>query len=150
MTESLPARSHDPVCNENVHPTPTHRTASYGGERYFFCSQRCLQTFEADPRAVIAEERLCQDRLDFAPGVEEDRFVEIAVSSRLRDLERAVKLLATIEIEARVVPTGHSPIYTLRGSPPATYSLVVPKSASRQAKAFVEREGLLPEDGRPV
>ena len=53
--EEAPARLKDPVCGMSVDPaTAKHRTM-YEGERVFFCSDRCRERFEAEPRRYIAK-----------------------------------------------------------------------------------------------
>ncbi|MDG4649262.1 heavy metal translocating P-type ATPase [Roseibacterium sp. SDUM158017] len=39
----------DPVCGMQVEKTEGARTRDYGGETFWFCSDRCLTSFEADP-----------------------------------------------------------------------------------------------------
>ncbi|MFZ2301807.1 MAG: YHS domain-containing protein, partial [Gallionella sp.] len=38
----------DPVCGMQV-DSESGRSLEYAGQRYYFCSQRCLHEFEADP-----------------------------------------------------------------------------------------------------
>lgn len=38
----------DPVCGMAVEPDSGY-TMAHAGARYWFCSRRCLETFEADP-----------------------------------------------------------------------------------------------------
>lgn len=39
----------DPVCGMSVAIKPDARSRDYGGETYYFCSDGCLEKFEADP-----------------------------------------------------------------------------------------------------
>ena len=45
---SPPDKSVDPVCHMSV-DTPNAKSAVYGGQVYYFCSQDCRAKFEADP-----------------------------------------------------------------------------------------------------
>ncbi|WP_328530700.1 heavy metal translocating P-type ATPase [Nocardioides sp. NBC_00368] len=50
-----PVQAADPVCGMSVDPASTPHSATYRGERYFFCSAGCRQRFEADPVSYAAE-----------------------------------------------------------------------------------------------
>ncbi len=39
----------DPVCKMQLHPEPGTPGVDYAGEHYYFCSQRCLEKFQANP-----------------------------------------------------------------------------------------------------
>lgn len=42
----------DPVCGMNVDDDTPHQ-ASYGGQRYFFCSPNCKEAFEKTPQQYV-------------------------------------------------------------------------------------------------
>jgi P-type Cu+ transporter len=44
----------DPVCGMSVVPEKARGSAEYGGTKYFFCSQGCVQRFQADPKKYLA------------------------------------------------------------------------------------------------
>ena len=44
----LPAQATDPVCGMSVQ-TSTAKTAAHLGQVYYFCSEKCRETFEAAP-----------------------------------------------------------------------------------------------------
>lgn len=43
----------DPVCGMQIEPDDAAGTAEYRGMTYYFCSQACLDAFEADPSAYV-------------------------------------------------------------------------------------------------
>jgi P-type Cu+ transporter len=43
----------DPVCGMQIEPDDAAGTAEYRGTTYYFCSQACLDAFEADPSAYV-------------------------------------------------------------------------------------------------
>jgi YHS domain-containing protein len=43
----------DPVCGMQIEPDDAAGTAEYEGTTYYFCSQACLDAFEADPTAYV-------------------------------------------------------------------------------------------------
>ena len=43
----------DPVCGMQVDPAKAAGTAEYQGETYYFCGQRCLDRFRADPAKFL-------------------------------------------------------------------------------------------------
>lgn len=43
----------DPVCGMQIEPDDAVGTAEYQGQAYYFCSQACLDAFEADPSAYV-------------------------------------------------------------------------------------------------
>ena len=43
----------DPVCGMQIEPDDAAGTAAYKGTTYYFCSQLCLDAFEADPSAYV-------------------------------------------------------------------------------------------------
>jgi Cu+-exporting ATPase len=43
----------DPVCGMQIEPDDAAGTAEYEGTTYYFCSQLCLDAFEADPSAYV-------------------------------------------------------------------------------------------------
>ncbi|MEX2318233.1 MAG: heavy metal translocating P-type ATPase, partial [Bauldia sp.] len=46
----------DPVCGMDVDPHTAKHRAEYGGRTYYFCSARCRERFEAEPRKYMAAE----------------------------------------------------------------------------------------------
>ena len=49
-----PAAVKDPVCGMSVVPAPNKRSEEYGGHRYYFCGEKCLVKFRADPAKYAA------------------------------------------------------------------------------------------------
>jgi P-type Cu+ transporter len=45
----------DPVCGMNVDPATTHRRHDYQGKTYYFCADKCLDEFRADPASFIEQ-----------------------------------------------------------------------------------------------
>jgi P-type Cu+ transporter len=43
----------DPVCGMQIEPDDAAGTAEHEGTTYYFCSQACLDAFEADPTAYV-------------------------------------------------------------------------------------------------
>ena len=43
----------DPVCGMNVAPESAAGSLEHAGQTYFFCSQRCLEKFKADPSKYV-------------------------------------------------------------------------------------------------
>lgn len=43
----------DPVCGMSIDPSSAAATREYKGQTYYFCSQNCVDTFDADPAKVI-------------------------------------------------------------------------------------------------
>ncbi len=41
----------DPVCGMKIDPTTAAGTQEHAGATYYFCSDSCLQKFQADPAA---------------------------------------------------------------------------------------------------
>jgi Cu+-exporting ATPase len=48
------ALAKDPVCDMNVDPATARGSAGYKGQTYYFCSQHCVQRFNADPEKYLA------------------------------------------------------------------------------------------------
>lgn len=44
----------DPVCGMTVDPATAAASAEYEGRTYYFCSQNCATSFEADPARYAA------------------------------------------------------------------------------------------------
>jgi Cu+-exporting ATPase len=44
----------DPVCGMDVEPKTAAASKEHGGATYYFCSEGCLERFEADPARYIA------------------------------------------------------------------------------------------------
>jgi YHS domain-containing protein len=51
---SGPAQAKDPVCGMRVAPETAKAKLEHGGQMYFFCCQRCLEKFRADPSVYLA------------------------------------------------------------------------------------------------
>ena len=45
----------DPVCGAPVEPERADCTSEYRGQTYYFCSLRCKQQFELEPREFLPE-----------------------------------------------------------------------------------------------
>jgi len=43
----------DPVCGMTVDPEGTELISIYRGNKYYFCAQGCLKSFEADPEKYL-------------------------------------------------------------------------------------------------
>ncbi len=43
----------DPVCKMQVNPEAKTPGVDYAGEHYYFCSQHCLEKFQANPVAYL-------------------------------------------------------------------------------------------------
>ncbi|WP_420560779.1 heavy metal translocating P-type ATPase [Tepidicaulis sp.] len=54
----------DPVCGMDVDPEKTAHRAKAEGERYYFCSARCLEKFEADPARYLHPEEAAPEDPD--------------------------------------------------------------------------------------
>ncbi len=50
---SHPPASIDPVCQMEVDPASTPLRSTYDGATYYFCSESCLERFEAEPAAFV-------------------------------------------------------------------------------------------------
>ena len=54
-SEPATQKSHlDPVCGMEVVANP-QKSQVFGGETYYFCSQRCVDKFKADPHHYLHE-----------------------------------------------------------------------------------------------
>ncbi len=47
---------HDPVCGMVVDPARAAATVDYGDRKYFFCSKKCAERFQHDPRRYLASD----------------------------------------------------------------------------------------------
>ena len=45
----------DPVCGMRIEDSEAAGTMEYGGKTYYFCSQACRETFEADPASFAGD-----------------------------------------------------------------------------------------------
>jgi Cu+-exporting ATPase len=54
----------DPVCGMDVDPEKTAHKTEAEGERYYFCSARCLEKFEADPAHYLHPEEAAPEDPD--------------------------------------------------------------------------------------
>lgn len=43
----------DPVCGMKVDPATARHKIDYGGETFYFCSERCRTKFEGDPAKYV-------------------------------------------------------------------------------------------------
>ena len=43
----------DPVCGMKVNPTSAKYSCEHDGRQYFFCGQRCLTKFQAEPTKYL-------------------------------------------------------------------------------------------------
>jgi Cu+-exporting ATPase len=46
----------DPVCKMQVNVTDDALHIDHAGERHYFCSQHCLNKFQANPAAYVAQQ----------------------------------------------------------------------------------------------
>jgi Cu+-exporting ATPase len=47
----------DPVCGMTVEPATAAGSVEHDGKTYWFCSQHCLHSFQADPKKYLAEKK---------------------------------------------------------------------------------------------
>lgn len=47
---------HDPVCHKDFPATEAAASQEYDGYTYYFCSEECFRSFEANPVGVIEAE----------------------------------------------------------------------------------------------
>ena len=47
----------DPVCGMNVNPEKAHFKFGYQNQQYFFCSQKCLESFKQNPDKYLSAQR---------------------------------------------------------------------------------------------
>ena len=52
-TAASPNPVRDPVCGMTVDPANARASASYADKTYFFCSERCRETFAANPSTYL-------------------------------------------------------------------------------------------------
>jgi Cu+-exporting ATPase len=52
-----PAEVLDPVCGMTIDPADAVGTVNYTGQTYYFCSDRCLDQFRADPASFVGPEK---------------------------------------------------------------------------------------------
>lgn len=64
-----PSLSRDPVCGMQIDTAKAAASAEVGKARYWFCSERCRDTFIAEPERYLAEKAHIQDTLPGAPSV---------------------------------------------------------------------------------
>ena len=48
-----PAKVTDPVCGMEIDPAKAAGKSDYKGKTYYFCSDHCKKTFDANPEAVL-------------------------------------------------------------------------------------------------
>ncbi len=46
----------DPVCGMQVDPAKAAAKSEYKGTTYYFCSEHCKKTFDANPEAVLKKQ----------------------------------------------------------------------------------------------
>ena len=44
----------DPVCKMEIDESETEHSSLYAGQRYYFCSEECKDTFESQPERYAA------------------------------------------------------------------------------------------------
>ena len=54
---TAPAEVLDPVCGMTIDPADSVGEVDYKGQKYFFCSQSCLERFRANPAEFLAPRR---------------------------------------------------------------------------------------------
>ena len=53
-TQAQPAKTVvDPVCGMTIDPAKAAGKSEYKGTTYFFCSEHCKKTFDADPEGTL-------------------------------------------------------------------------------------------------
>lgn len=52
MTDTNP-KAADPVCGMSVQVGSEAASVEYEGNRYYFCSQECADTFDSDPTRYV-------------------------------------------------------------------------------------------------
>lgn len=52
----------DPVCGMDVNPASAKAQSEWGGQSFYFCSEECKRTFDANPARYIDETDRAQDR----------------------------------------------------------------------------------------
>ena len=58
--EAKPDTVLDPVCGMYVDPQKAPGSATHKGKTYYFCSQRCVERFKADPEKFLAPKPFAQ------------------------------------------------------------------------------------------
>jgi len=53
QTQERAAKAVDPVCNMALNPDKAGGRSEYKGKTYYFCSDYCKKTFDANPEAVL-------------------------------------------------------------------------------------------------
>ncbi len=51
--QAQPAKAVDPVCGMQIDPAKAAGKSDYKGKTYYFCSDHCKKTFDANPEAVL-------------------------------------------------------------------------------------------------
>jgi Cu+-exporting ATPase len=64
----------DPVCNMDVSPDDAAASYEYAGETYYFCSEKCRDQFQSDPKAVLEKRKKKQEEKKKAPGNDEREY----------------------------------------------------------------------------
>ena len=52
-----PAKVVDPVCGMQIEPAKAAGKSGYKGKTYYFCSDHCKRTFDANPEAVLNKQK---------------------------------------------------------------------------------------------
>jgi Cu+-exporting ATPase len=68
-TMSLKKQATDPVCGMSIDSPDSYASYEYQGEPYYFCSEHCLEKFQADPGQYLHEEE--QESKDVSPPHQE-------------------------------------------------------------------------------
>ena len=60
----------DPVCAMEVNPASSEAQSDFAGVTFYFCSQDCKKSFDAEPRRYLDESDLAEARAkqDSQPG----------------------------------------------------------------------------------
>jgi Cu+-exporting ATPase len=66
---SLKKQATDPVCGMSIDSPDSYASYEYQGEPYYFCSEHCLEKFQADPGQYLHEEE--QESKDVSPPHQE-------------------------------------------------------------------------------
>jgi len=52
----------DPVCKMEVNPASAAAQSEWGGQSFYFCSEECKRTFDANPQRYVDQTDIAQAR----------------------------------------------------------------------------------------
>lgn len=76
----------DPVCAMEIDPKEAFATREHMGQTYYFCSQRCVDTFEADPHRYSTETQEQLAPHEFPVGVSSNGHTHTTLSTTRMEL----------------------------------------------------------------